>query len=362
MLRTLPPSDTTDTTIRTLEHDIRRDNLCTGGDTPGHWIPSEAGATILPGVPFGMSEGEGQGTTFFDNRGSLFCNQETTPTYQSLDLMRHVYVSDSGCGYRIFDTAMAKRCLRTRWIHIEGTALSVDLFYDLADVLNGTYPCPRFKHGTYSVTLDGGTRLTYASPHETEADMCLPTWTSYATPERPAPDVWLASPGTMMQNKDRGFLKKRLACLRTIHRQVQGAAAAAAAAGAAAGAGGGGGGGAAAANDGMPQRAIFRTISGARDVGVGASLPLGLERALRDVKVFNDESAGLDPRQGLFQWVGDEAARTLKPDGWGILDARSIVKARLNEPQFQSSADGFTLTGVGSRWVTNVFLNQLCNE
>ena len=286
----------------------------------GTWVATDS--PIVLGVPFGWNVTSSHANTdiFFDARGFKHCTNGQGGKWGTVlqapeDLkFRHApgCRGQAACAERIFDREAARACLRNKWVHMDGDSLVRDQFYDLLELLGAQPPCSREKSHQAHVRAVPELNMTLSQGfNPADHSACTPNeWHTIgrsARPPRANPDVWLWSPGLwfMPDMPESAFdqFDKRLEC---VGRER-----------------------------GDTPLAIFRTTT-----------PYAPPVSRR-------------PNDALHAAQNTRARRVLQEKyGFHVLDAWGIMQPR----RAALTMDGVHYTGVGSKWITNALLGQICPE
>jgi hypothetical protein len=317
--------------------------FCTRGDYPsGHWEPTKE--VSVPTVPFNWKELHPPAPeVFFSKKGYTFCgngqgDRETdVPLYihQPPHLLKSRWVPGTdggGCVYQDFNRSSAQHCLKDTWLHLEGDSLMRDTYYDVLEVTGVTrYHVCRSKVHTDLVTdgsfrlltRDGSAltrvqaRLKVSMAFNPAMHPACPPLESWMRPDivmrnhTRVPDFWVFSPGLWFFHEgdpdSKEEFTRRLTCVGEAGRRHPGV------------------------------QTLLRLRTHYAD-------PPGVNNSRHD--------------EGWAEWLNSECIRVLHHQfGWRVLDAYSLTR---QAPQL--SRDTVHYTGKGSRTMTNVMLNILCNR
>ena len=372
-----PPTSPTPAPLATPP--VTYDTSCRKAYSSGTWAPSAT--PVVPGVPYGMNDTQHGDHLYFNSAGYSHCrngqgNKWGTKLQTPAEL-KHVYTSGNNtCPYRMFSTEEARECLRGKWIHMSGDSLVRDQFFgrlagcvfffvirgvhdrvhrcvglcwfidahieitaapltfshqtaphavhvpasysypsyctcnrsptDLLELVGAQKPCSRIKshedHKFVIPELDLWITQHFVMSTRFGGNCDTPLWANLKTTEKPQPDVLVWSSGLWFfpgaKYSEPAQYRERLEC-------------------------------------------------------TAAHLKPGMVGILRTTTPY---APAIEPNDELHDRQNMVAKEVLvDKNGWGLLDAWSMMKPRL-----ELTMDGIHFSGAGSKWITNTLLNEIC--
>jgi len=217
--------------------------------------------------------------------------------------------------YRQFDRRQAIGCLQGKWLHMDGDSLTRDQYYDLLELVGGQSACAREKsHQDQAYKDDEHDILITLGFNPALQDVGEPQkfeQPSYPNVQlrgaRKQPDFWVWSAGLWFDSEGAPDNKTQF-----VHRLKH----------------------------------------------VALSKPHGTVGVLRNSALYLPQrmvkTDGVEVKNKWQMWLNTQAASTLET--WPLLDVQSMVQSH---PRAISN-DGIHCSGVVSKTVTNVLLNQIC--